>query len=55
MQLSGFVSSRGDIYRATEIARAVQGVTSLANDMRLALVTAGSALVSAACALMCAR
>jgi osmotically-inducible protein OsmY len=43
VQLGGFVSSRGDIDRATAIARAVQGVASLANDMRLELVTTGSA------------
>jgi len=55
MQVGGFVSSRGEIDRATAIARAVQGVASLANDTRLELVTAGSALVGAACALMCAR
>jgi len=43
VQLSGFVSSRGDIDRAAAIARAVKSVASLASDMRLELVTAGSA------------
>jgi osmotically-inducible protein OsmY len=35
VQLSGFVSSQGDINKATEIARGVKGVTSVKNDMRL--------------------
>lgn len=35
VQLSGFVNSHGDIQRAVEIARRVNGVTSVANDMRL--------------------
>jgi osmotically-inducible protein OsmY len=34
-QLSGFVSSRDDINRAVEIARNVDGVTSVKNDMQL--------------------
>lgn len=35
VQLSGFVSSQSDINRAAELARAVRGVTSVKNDMRL--------------------
>lgn len=35
VQLSGFVGTRADINRAVEIARSVQGVTSVKNDMRL--------------------
>ena len=35
VQLSGFVSSRADINKAVEVARCVQGVTSVKNDMRL--------------------
>ncbi len=35
VQLSGFVNSRGDIQRAVEITRRVNGVTSVSNDMRL--------------------
>ena len=35
VQLSGFVSSRADINKATEVARGVPGVTSVKNDMRL--------------------
>lgn len=35
VQLSGFVNSQSDIYRAVEVARRVSGVTSVANDMRL--------------------
>ncbi|WP_150047970.1 BON domain-containing protein [Methylomonas rhizoryzae] len=35
VQLSGFVSSRGDINRAVEIARSIKGVASVKNDMRL--------------------
>lgn len=35
VQLSGFVSSQAAINRATELARGVKGVTSVANDMRL--------------------
>lgn len=35
VQLSGFVSSRADLDRAVEVARKVEGVKSVANDMRL--------------------
>ena len=35
VQLSGFVSSRASIDRAVEVAQAVSGVTSVANDMRV--------------------
>lgn len=35
VQLSGFVSSQSDINRAVEIARAVDGVKSVQNDMQL--------------------
>jgi osmotically-inducible protein OsmY len=35
VQLTGFVSSRADINKAVEVARAVKGVTSVRNDMRL--------------------
>ncbi len=35
VQLSGFVRSQADINRAVALARAVKGVTSVANDMRL--------------------
>jgi osmotically-inducible protein OsmY len=35
VQLSGFVNSRADINKATEVARSVPGVTSVRNDMRL--------------------
>jgi osmotically-inducible protein OsmY len=35
VQLSGFVNSREDINKAAQIARGVQGVTSVKNDMRL--------------------
>jgi osmotically-inducible protein OsmY len=35
VQLTGFVSSRGAIDRAAEVARGVPGVTSVRNDMRL--------------------
>jgi osmotically-inducible protein OsmY len=35
VQLSGFVSARADIDKAAEVARSVQGVTSVQNDMRL--------------------
>lgn len=34
VQLSGFVSSKEDINKATQIARGVKGVTSVKNDMR---------------------
>jgi hyperosmotically inducible protein len=33
--LTGFVSSRASINRAVEVARGVEGVTSVRNDMRL--------------------
>ena len=35
VQLSGFVSSQANINRAVEVARAVPGVKSVKNDMRL--------------------
>lgn len=35
VQLSGFVKERGDISKATTVARSVKGVTSVKNDMRL--------------------
>ncbi|MEO8508322.1 MAG: BON domain-containing protein [Betaproteobacteria bacterium] len=35
VQLSGFVSSKSNIDQAVVVARAVPGVTSVANDMRL--------------------
>ncbi len=35
VQLSGFVSSRADISKAVEVARAVKGVTSVKNDMHV--------------------
>lgn len=35
VQLSGFVSSRAEITRALDIARSVNGVKSVKNDMRL--------------------
>jgi osmotically-inducible protein OsmY len=35
VQLSGFVNSREDISAATKVARAVNGVTSVKNDMVL--------------------
>ena len=35
VQLTGFVSSRAAINRAVEVARGVEGVTSVRNDMRL--------------------
>lgn len=35
VQLSGFVSSKADMDRATMVARGVKGVTSVANDMRM--------------------
>jgi osmotically-inducible protein OsmY len=35
VQLSGFVNSREDINKAIQVARGVQGVTSVKNDMRL--------------------
>jgi len=35
VQLSGFVSTQGNIYKAAEIARSIKGVKSVKNDMRL--------------------
>jgi osmotically-inducible protein OsmY len=35
VQLSGFVTSKANIDRATQVARGVSGVSSVANDMRL--------------------
>jgi osmotically-inducible protein OsmY len=35
VQLSGFVNSQGDINKAVEVARGVNGVKSVKNDMRL--------------------
>jgi len=35
VQLSGFVSSQANIDRAVEIARGVDGVTAVKNDMRV--------------------
>lgn len=35
VQLSGFVSSQADINKAVEVARSINGVTSVKNDMRL--------------------
>jgi osmotically-inducible protein OsmY len=35
VQLSGFVSSQADINRTVELARHVEGVTSVKNDMRI--------------------
>lgn len=35
VQLSGFVTSRADIGKAVEVARGVNGVKSVRNDMRL--------------------
>ncbi|MGZ5009942.1 MAG: BON domain-containing protein [Methylobacter sp.] len=35
VQLSGFVSSRAEMNRAVEVARTVNGVKSVKNDMRL--------------------
>jgi osmotically-inducible protein OsmY len=35
VQLSGFVSSRASIDRAVQVAQAVSGVSSVANDMRV--------------------
>lgn len=35
VQLSGFVESKADMARAVEVARAVKGVKSVKNDMRL--------------------
>lgn len=35
VQLSGFVATRAEANRATEVARGVQGVTSVKNDIRI--------------------
>lgn len=35
VQLSGFVNSKADINKAVEVARGVEGVTSVKNDMRV--------------------
>lgn len=35
VQLSGFVNSRADMTKAVEVARGVNGVASVKNDMRL--------------------
>jgi len=35
VQLSGFVSDRSDIARATEVAEDIKGVVSVKNDIRL--------------------
>ena len=35
VQLTGFVSSRADINKAVDLARGIQGVKSVRNDMRL--------------------
>jgi osmotically-inducible protein OsmY len=35
VQLSGFVKSQSDINHAVELARAIEGVNSVKNDMRL--------------------
>jgi osmotically-inducible protein OsmY len=35
VQLSGFVSTQANIYKAAEVARNVSGVTNVRNDMRL--------------------
>jgi len=35
VQLSGFVNSQGDIDKAVMVARAVKGVTSVTNSMKL--------------------
>jgi osmotically-inducible protein OsmY len=35
VQLSGFVSTQTNIYKAVEVARNVGGVTNVKNDMRL--------------------
>lgn len=35
VQLSGFVRSQADMYKAVEVARGVSGVRSVKNDMRL--------------------
>jgi len=35
VQLSGFVNSQADINRAVEVARSIEGVVSVKNDMQL--------------------
>lgn len=35
VQLSGFVSTQGDINRAATLARSIEGVKSVKNDMRV--------------------
>jgi osmotically-inducible protein OsmY len=35
VQLSGFVNSQADINQAVKVARAVEGVSSVTNDMKL--------------------
>ena len=35
VQLSGFVSTQANIYKAVDVARNVNGVTNVKNDMRL--------------------
>ena len=35
VQLSGFVNSQADIQKATAVARGVEGVASVKNDMRM--------------------
>lgn len=35
VQLSGFVNNQGQIDRAVEVARAIEGVTQVSNDMSL--------------------
>lgn len=35
VQLSGFVSSRAEINKASEVARSVSGVSSVKNDIRI--------------------
>jgi osmotically-inducible protein OsmY len=35
VQLSGFVNSQADMYKAVEVARDVKGVKSVKNDMRM--------------------
>jgi osmotically-inducible protein OsmY len=35
VQLSGFVNSQADINQAVKVARGVEGVTSVTNDMKL--------------------
>ncbi|HVS27403.1 MAG TPA: BON domain-containing protein, partial [Burkholderiales bacterium] len=35
VQLSGFVSTQANIYKAVEVTRGVKGVKSVKNDMRV--------------------